>query len=184
MSLERVLGRVERYKSLLEQNKDLQTTQTGLALLEDFFRNDALNCHKETDIVLILNGCLKVAYILSDYLTDQNVMTYTPPTCYSGKHIRKEVFEGTPMPERRILMFDSDMLSGDTARHTAMRLEKKGYAREKMFIYLHLGLTGHHGQPELKQIDDMLAYQEEYWREMCAKPCKPGASNLVLPSPL
>ncbi len=122
-----------------------------LKLLDGFFSDHP----SPIDIALILYGALSHAQILAYHLEGNSLLFYRPKASHK-RTIEKAFMEGFTHPERTLLIFDSDMVTGNAMRETADFFTQSGYDRSRIFGYLDQGCKWRKYKTELKHIDDLL----------------------------
>jgi hypothetical protein len=123
-----------------------------MRLLDGFFAEHP----SPVDIALILYGALSQAQVLAYHLEGNNLLLYRPKA--SHKRTIKETFlDGFTHPERTLLIFDGDMVTGKAMTETADFFTQLGYDRSRVFGYLNEGCKRRkYNTPELMHIDDLL----------------------------
>jgi len=145
---------VDAVKSMLNGKKaeNPEWYQKRLDLLDQFF-SERLS---PVDIAVILDSGFIHTYLLADYIGEDNLLFYRPKAS-KIKKIKEAFLEGQVHPERTLLLFDSDMMEGDTMREASLRFINEGYSRDKIFCYLNFGCRSReYGVPELMHVDDTL----------------------------
>lgn len=166
MNLELRASSADGDKTSSEKNIVLRLEHVGLWRLNKYFSR-----YPNSDVAIILEGAINFTYMLKNHL-NRNLLLFTPESSYKLKR-RQMRMSGEPDNSHPLLLFDSDMLSGDTMRQARDYFERQGYTRDRMFSYLHLGLAFKANCPQLKQIDDMLDYREKNWPSEFPKIVKP-----------
>lgn len=146
----------------LNKNKNPQLYKMRERLLENFFTNNP----PPIDIALILYSALYFIHILAYRIDTNNILLYKPKSSHRYK-TEYSFLKGTPHPNRTLLLFDGDMVTGKAAAETSLYFEKLGYNREKIFIYLEGGFSNptiDHTEykPRLDHIDTMFSKLETY----------------------
>ena len=131
---------------------ELGIDERSLKLLNGFFE-----LYKPpVDIAIILYGGLNHAYTLANYIKDNNILFYKPRISYHRK-LQNPVLEGEPNPERTLLLFDADMLTGKVLQETSDYFENLGYKRERIFAFLQYGIAHRTKEAQLKHVDVLIS---------------------------
>jgi hypothetical protein len=146
----------------LNKNKNLPLYKMRERLFDDFFIDNP----PPVDIALILYSALHFMHILAYYIDTNNILLYKPKSSHRYK-TEYSFLKGTPHPNRTLLLFDGDMVTGKAAEEASSYFEKLGYKREKIFIYLEGGFSNPsmnqtEYSPRLDQIDTIFWYLERY----------------------
>jgi len=150
----KIFGNVGALKKIMDANIKRIPSFYGerIRLLDNFLREN----QPPIDIALILCGALNDAHNLAYHLEGNNLIFFRPNASHR-RFVEQPFLAGRVHPERTLLMFDSDMVSGAAMRETAEAFEGMRYDRSKMFGYLNTGCEWRDpGNPELMQIDDLL----------------------------
>ena len=145
---------VDELKKLMDDNiaRSPVFYKERMRLLDEFFAEH----HSPVDIVLVLYGALSDAHHLAYHLEDNNLLFYRPKASHR-RFVEAALFEGEVHPERTLLIFDQDMVTGDAMNETADFFTGTGYNRSRMFGYLDEGCKWRkYNTPELMHIDDFL----------------------------
>lgn len=139
-----------RLRSELAQYPQQEVPKTKL--LETFFGKH----QSPVDICIILDGALGGAHLLADHIKEDNILFYRPQATHRNL-ARNAFLQGKPHPERTLLLFDSDMVTGNAMRESAEYFAQQGYKRENIFGFLEFGSTWrNYTSPELMHVDDLL----------------------------
>lgn len=144
------------------KNKNPHFYKLRVRLFNDFFSNN----FPPIDIALILYSALHFVHILAYYLEANNILLYKPKSSHRY-NTEYSFLKGTPHPNRTLLLFDGDMVTGKAAEETTSYFEKLGYNRKKIFIYLEGGFSNpkiDHTEytPRLDHIDTIFSELEAY----------------------
>lgn len=148
------LSDINRLKSVMDikiqKNPDFYRKR--MKLLDEFFSKHP----SPVDIVVILYSGLSDAYRLAYHLEGNNMLFYRPKASHK-KVIDNAFLEGTPHPDRVLLIYDNDMVTGDAMKETADCFKKLGYLPSNIFGYLDGGCEWRqYNAPELMNIEDLL----------------------------
>jgi hypothetical protein len=154
------IKRVQNYRQMKEiMDANLRRTpefyKLRMKLLDDFFAE-----HKSTkspvDIAVILYGGLADAQTLAYHIEGNNLLFYRPLTSHR-RVVDKSYLLGTPNPERTLLLFDQDIVTGNALKESLEYFLDLGYSRKKIFGYVDWGCKWRqYGTPELMRIDALL----------------------------
>ena len=123
-----------------------------LRLLDEFFAEHS----SPIDITFVLYGALADAHELAYHLEGNNLLFYRPMASHK-RTVAEAFLRGRRHPERTVLIFDNDMVTGSAMTETANFLTRSGYDRSRIFGYLDWGCDWRkYGTPELMHIDDLL----------------------------
>jgi len=123
-----------------------------MELLDGFFEKHP----SPVDIVIVLYGALYDAHHLAYHIEGNNLLFYRPKVSHR-RVVNAPFLDGDAHPERTLLIFDSDMLTGNSMRETSDYFTGLGYDRSKMFGYLDEGYRWRQFRtPQLMQVDDLL----------------------------
>jgi len=150
----RRLQEVNRLKELMDINlrKDPPYYQERMRLLDEFFSQHP----PPVDIAVVLYGALSDAHHLAYHLEGNNLLFYRPKSSHK-RTVQSAFLEGIVHPQRTLLIWDSDMVTGNAMRETADFFTSSGYDRSKIFGYLDEGCKWRkYNTPELMHIDDLL----------------------------
>jgi hypothetical protein len=117
----------------------------GIKVLGEFLESQ----RPIVDACVLLYGALPYADILHAYQKKLNLLFYRPKTSHSRDSV-ESFLDGTPDPGRPLLLFDVDMVSGDTLRESYDRFHNFGYRRENLFAYLDVGV--HDGKNTINSV--------------------------------
>lgn len=149
----RRLQNIPSLKKIMDENiaRHPEFYDIGQRLLKDFFwRNPS-----PKDIAIILYDGIDDTHVLAHYLEGNNLMFYRP----SSKHRRDKFqpfFRGIMHPERELLLFDKDVVTGKTLIETSEFFASNGYNKRKMFAYLEAGISGFVNKTTLKKVDEII----------------------------
>ena len=121
-------------------------------LLDGFF-----NQHFESvDIALILDGVSRMYHLLAYYLEDNNAILYRPKASHK-KTIKSAFMVGNLNPNRSLLIFDEDAMSGKSLKESRDFFVSHCYDCKKIFAYMDYGCHWRdYATPELMPVDKML----------------------------
>jgi len=110
---------------------------------------------KELDIAFVLDGGLDSSYSLAYYLEGKNLMFFRPASKHRLAKYRPFLI-GKPRPQNELLLFENDMVTGNTLRECADFFTEQGYERNRIFAYLEYGMGKFKSDPMLDQVDSLL----------------------------
>lgn len=145
---------VAELKAIMDSNikRNPDFYRGRMRLLDEFFRNHP----SPVDIAIVLYGALFDAHQLAYQIEGNNLLFYRPKSSHR-RFVNAPFLDGDVHPERALLIFDGDMVTGNAMRETADSFTRLGYDRSKMFGYLDGGCKWRqYNTPELMQVDDLL----------------------------
>jgi hypothetical protein len=123
-----------------------------LKLIDRFFGEH----NSPVDIAIVLYDALLDSHLLGYHLKGNNLLFFRPMASHKRK-ISEPFLEGEIHPERELLIFDSDAITGNALTETSNYFAGLGYKRQNIYSYLNHGCDWRGGvEAELKQVDDML----------------------------
>ena len=151
------LRRVDELKVIMDENirRAPDFYKKRMRLLDEFFDEHPA----PVDMALILFGAFYDAHHLACHLEGNNLLFYRPKTSHK-RIIEKAFLIGEPHPERTLLIYDSDMVTGAAMTETSGYFKREGYDSSKMFGYFDGGCKWRGYKTELMQVDDLLRKEE------------------------
>jgi len=122
-----------------------------MGLLDDFFEEHPA----PVDIALMMFDAFNYSHVLAYHLEGNNLMFYRPKASHKRK-IAQTFLDGVMHPERTLLLFDSDIVTGDALSEAREFFSNSGYQVPNIFAYLDYGFKDSGGVCQLMHIDEFL----------------------------